>query len=72
MEEKKDKQEIRVCNKCGYQRGFHVYFEDIAEGKARIGLICPHCGQSYDIGWIIPNVSISDPIEREIYEEIEK
>ncbi len=47
--------EIRVCKACGYGRGFHVYFRDAEEGH-RIGLICPSCGQSYDLGWFAPDV----------------
>lgn len=47
--------EIRVCASCGYGRGFHVFFRQGAEGEgARIGLICPGCGQSYEIGWLTP------------------
>ncbi len=48
-------EEIRVCASCGYGRGFHVYFRP-EEGRHRIGLICPNCGQSYDIGWLTPEV----------------
>lgn len=47
--------EFRVCSSCGYGRGFHVFFRQAEEGEgARIGLICPGCGQSYDIGWLTP------------------
>lgn len=49
--------EFRVCRKCGYTRGFHVYFKEFVEGKIKIGLICPSCGQSYDIGWITSDIS---------------
>ncbi len=42
--------EFRICPACGYERGFHVSFR--AEGdRVALGLICPSCGQSYDIGW---------------------
>lgn len=47
--------EFRVCSACGYGRGFHVYFRQAEAGEgARIGLICPGCGQSYDLGWLTP------------------
>lgn len=44
-------EEIRVCQVCNYQRGFHVSFRFEGEGQ-RIILICPSCGQSYDLGWL--------------------
>jgi uncharacterized protein YbaR (Trm112 family) len=44
-------EEFRVCPECGYQLGFHVFFRK-AEARTQIGLICPQCGSSYDIGWI--------------------
>ena len=72
MSENTNEQEIRVCKKCGYQRGFHVFFKDISEGKAMIGLICPSCGQSYDIGWMIPDINNSEPEDGKIYGEMEK
>jgi hypothetical protein len=43
-------QEIRVCPACDYGRGFHVFFRDDGAGVV-VGLICPNCGQSYDLGW---------------------
>jgi transcription elongation factor Elf1 len=43
-------EEFRVCLNCGYKRGFHVSFKKM-KGKAKMILICPNCGQSYDIGW---------------------
>lgn len=49
--------EFRMCRRCGYKRGFHVYFKEFIEGKRKIGLICPSCGQSYDIGWITSDIS---------------
>ena len=51
-------QEFRVCSSCGYQRGFHVFFRDTGEGQVAIGLICPDCGQSYDIGWQTKDVPL--------------
>lgn len=43
--------EFRVCPQCGYERGFHVSFRS-GRGRVHIRLICPNCGQSYDIGWV--------------------
>jgi len=43
-------EEFRVCPNCSYERGFHVYFKK-NKGKIKICLICPNCGQSYDLGW---------------------
>jgi len=43
-------EELRVCQSCDYQKGFHVCFKK-ARGRIRICLICPKCGQSYDVGW---------------------
>lgn len=45
--------EFRVCRVCGYGKGFHVYVREQEQGN-KIGLICPSCGQSYDIGWVLP------------------
>ena len=42
--------EFRVCTTCGYERGFHVCFRENENGLT-IGLICPSCGQSFDIQW---------------------
>lgn len=52
--------EFRTCPACGYERGFHVYFKDAEEGLG-IGLICPSCGQSYDLGWVARDVSGAEP-----------
>ena len=43
--------EFRVCAICGYQRGFHVFFREAEGGGVVVGLICPNCGQSYDLAW---------------------
>lgn len=51
-------QEFRVCAECGYQRGFHVFFTDNGEGQVALGLICPNCGRSYDIGWKTTDVPL--------------
>jgi len=68
MSENAKDQEIRICRKCGYERGFHVFFKNIVEGKAKIGLICPSCGQSYDIGWGVSDIN-NPPAEGETYRE---
>ena len=60
---------FRVCPNCGYQRGFHVHFKEISEGKARLGLICPSCGQSYDIGWLTADIKEMEPKKEEVYRE---
>jgi transcription elongation factor Elf1 len=44
-------EEFRVCANCGYERGFHIYFKKIKK-KIKISLICPNCGQSFDINWL--------------------
>lgn len=44
------REEFRICPQCHYTRGFHVFFKKI-RGKTKIGLICPQCGTSYDLGW---------------------
>lgn len=43
-------EEFRVCISCEYAKGFHVSFRKV-KGRVRICLICPNCGQSYEIGW---------------------
>lgn len=53
--------EFRTCRVCGYGRGFHVYFRE-SEGGHKIGLICPQCGQSYDLGWLVSDLSESPEI----------
>ncbi|GAB6062713.1 MULTISPECIES: hypothetical protein [Deferrisoma] len=45
--------EFRVCPSCGYGRGFHVYLRPEGEGSMRVGLICPSCGASFDLGWVV-------------------
>lgn len=42
--------EFSVCDKCGYNRGFHVSFKRTSNA-VEIILICPQCGQRYRIGW---------------------
>ena len=59
-------EEFRVCPVCGYERGFHVYFRK--EQEIKIGLICPDCGASFDIGWSADLYKI-DVEPGEIYHE---
>jgi hypothetical protein len=44
--------EFRICPGCEYQRGFHVSFVKPAEktDALRLVLICPGCGDRFDIG----------------------
>lgn len=44
--------EIRRCISCNYERGFHISFMATEKGN-KVGLICPRCGQSFDIGWVL-------------------
>jgi hypothetical protein len=53
-------EESRVCLNCNYQRGFHVFFKKV-KGKTKIGLICPNCGYSYDIGWLTTSIKSFKP-----------
>jgi hypothetical protein len=53
-------EEFRICPECQYQRGFHVFFRK-AKDKTKIGLICPQCGYSYEIGWIISGIKELKP-----------
>ncbi len=50
--------DFRVCRVCGYGKGFHVYLREQEKGH-KIGLICPSCGQSFDVGWIVPDLAPS-------------
>ena len=53
--------EIRVCQACGYEYGFHTSFLNADARKDlpvkstrevyRVILICPECGARYDVGW---------------------
>lgn len=71
MDSKDTVDSFRICLNCGYERGFHVHFKEISGGKARLGLICPGCGQSYDIGWITADIPELAPKKEEIYGEID-
>jgi uncharacterized protein YbaR (Trm112 family) len=62
-------EELRVCPNCGYERGFHVHLRRLPDNRIRIGLICPSCGQSYDIGWITADMNELQPVKSEIYQE---
>ena len=42
--------EFCICDKCRYDKGFHVSLKRQTESHA-IVLICPNCGQRYAIGW---------------------
>lgn len=61
--------EFRVCLNCGYERGFHVFFREFTRDKIKIGLICPSCGQSYDIGWITSDIQGIDIKKGEIFKD---
>ena len=58
--------EFRLCPACGYGRGFHIFFQG-GEERARIGLICPSCGQSYDLGWVTGDVPGTEPKKGPLY-----
>ncbi len=47
---KKVEKEFSKCDKCGYDKGFHVSFTRQGE-DCEIVLICPQCAQRYKIGW---------------------
>ena len=59
--------EFRTCPACGYGRGFHIFFRDDEEGT-KIGLICPSCGQSYDLGWATREIPGMDADKGPVYE----
>jgi hypothetical protein len=52
---------FETCEKCDYDRGFQVaLFKRRADAgtllgkdRLRVVLICPQCGQRYDVGWSI-------------------
>jgi hypothetical protein len=43
--------DFRVCLNCEYKKGFHLFFRKTGKSRVKILLICPNCGQSYDLGW---------------------
>lgn len=60
MEEVIEKQidrEFHTCDKCRYERGFHVSFEG-KDGHNEIVLICPSCGQRYRVGWKVASTKV--------------
>ena len=42
--------DLYTCDVCGYDKGFHTSFKK-HEYEHRVILICPDCGQRYDVGW---------------------
>lgn len=54
-------EQFRVCLSCGYGRGFHVAFRKKDDEDVSIQLICPNCGQSYDIGWQVSPTKLLKP-----------
>jgi transcription elongation factor Elf1 len=59
-------EEFRVCPECEYEKGFQVFFKKLKH-KTRIYLICPHCGQSYDLGWSTMSIKSFKPKKGLIY-----
>lgn len=53
--------ELHTCRNCGYERGFHTSFINVAQNRDNpvkstrevysVIIICPECGARYDIGW---------------------
>lgn len=43
--------ELRNCPNCGYRKGFHIIFTN-GGADIHIGLICPSCGQHFDLDWV--------------------
>ena len=42
------------CEKCGYDRGFHVMMDPVRfSDRVAIKLLCPNCGQVFHVGWTI-------------------
>jgi hypothetical protein len=50
-----ENKKFRACPDCNYKSGFHVFFKRIRV-KTKIGLICPQCGMSYDLGWLSTDI----------------
>ena len=59
-------EEFRRCPECGYERGFHVCFRKEERGVV-IGLICPDCGQSYNINWRETDIAGLAPAKGQVY-----
>jgi RNase P subunit RPR2 len=49
---------FHICDKCRYERGFHVSFER-KDDHHEIVLICPSCGQRYRVGWKVTSTEIA-------------
>lgn len=43
--------DLRNCPDCGYRNGFHVSFTGGGD-DINIGLICPMCGEHFDLEWV--------------------
>jgi len=52
--------EFRKCPTCGYERGFHISFSKDGE-HYKIILICPECGDSFDLGLIEERLKSLNP-----------
>ena len=48
--------ELRVCEACGYEGGFHAIFSPcgtLSDGELKMDLKCPGCGQVYELGIVV-------------------
>ncbi len=50
--------EFHVCEKCRYERGFHVSLER-KDDHHEIVLICPNCGRRYRVGWKVASTDVA-------------
>jgi DNA-directed RNA polymerase subunit M/transcription elongation factor TFIIS len=52
---------FEMCEKCEYDKGFQVSLirrradagTTISRERLRLLLVCPQCGQHYDVGWAV-------------------
>ena len=52
---------FEACEKCDYDRGFQLALikrradagTTLGKERLRVVLVCPECGQRYDIGWSV-------------------
>lgn len=52
---------FEACEKCEYDRGFQIALlkrradagTTLGGEKVRVILVCPQCGQRYDVGWSV-------------------